>query len=193
LADIESLRKQVAAFDDGEITTQDRTYPFNVVPPLANSKSVLYTTKFHSLRRFSESLETGPPCGVLARYGMPEIEHISWISAFVNDRTLLFLGDCDPFDLIVFSALASVFEIEYLGVSDRLLKLMDVDIDHHLTIPLESGEAAALELILEKSDRMQTLVGPNCYAMLKEGRKMEIEAVVSFARQPLCRLFELIP
>ena len=191
MRDTNVLREEVALFDDGEVTSQDRSFPFAVVPPLDNENTVLYVTKWTAIQRISESSLNSMNCGVVARYGLPKVEDIFWIKEFANDRKLLFLGDCDPFDLLVYHAISKVFEVEYVGVSDRLLTLWDVDIDKNITISLVDAEVEALEYLLARNPQLESLLGTECYRMLREGRKMEIEAAINFARRPLHRLFEM--
>jgi hypothetical protein len=185
------VREEIAMFDDGEITSQDRSSPFIVVPPRNDESTVLYVTKWPPIYRASESSVNAMNCGVVARYGIPNVEEISWVKEFAKDRKLLFLGDCDPFDLLVYSAISSVFAIEYLGVSDRLIKLLDVNIERNITIPLATAELDALEYLQLRTPQLESLLGANCYRMLTQGRKMEVEAIINFARQPLHRLFDL--
>lgn len=64
---------------------------------------------------------------MIGRYGLPNQDDVHWLSALVGSRGLLFLGDMDPVDLMIFAWLRGHLRrshIEYLGVSDAFLSLL---------------------------------------------------------------------
>ncbi len=190
---LQSIFQQVALIDEGEVTADDRVNFFHVVTPPFDSESVLYATKSHAMDRFTALLQAAPHCGILVRHGIPQVADVSWIRHFVGNRKLYFLGDCDPFDLLVYQAVASEFDMNFLGISDRFLSAMDVELKPSLSVAIEGAEARAWEMLLETRAPIESWVGEKCFGMLNQGRKMEVEAVVSYACQPLTKLFDCIP
>ncbi len=105
---------------------------------------------------------------------------------------MYFLGDCDPFDLLVFAWLRQHLTIRFLGTSDAVVSALGVDVTERITIPFPVEEQRAMSLVGEIWPDFAKSVGPQCARLLDGGRKLELEALVSFHTSPVCNLLSLV-
>ena len=191
MADLRRLRDRINQVDDGELTDSSRELPYSVVFPKKSSCKFIYTTKTYSSGQLF-----APPVdwsfGVISRSGLPSDSDIASIAELVRDRQVYFLGDCDPFDLLVFISLRQYWPMHFLGTSDNVISAMGVEVRESLTISLSPGEQLAMPLVREYWPEFEHAIGPNCSKLLATNRKLEIEAIVSFRTQPVERLIELL-
>lgn len=177
---MDPIRKWFVDLDDGEFV-QPRGYPYVVVPPSPTSEVFLYTTKKDGiLSKFWQCPEVNS-FGFIGRYGLPEDEDVAWLRTASGGRKFLFVGDADPPDLLIFSWLRSRIDISFRGLNDTLLQKCGVTLRDCITIRLSPSEAAAVPLVLKDLPDVEDLLGPNCAALFKSGRKIEVEALISFA------------
>jgi hypothetical protein len=165
---------------DGDFLRQPRDCPYFITAPGPETRWVLYSTKRWSA---AYALETsgGSSIQLVARGGLPNEGDPAWIRVIAGDRPILFLGDNDPVDLLVFVWLRCQIPVSYLGVSDRLIRKLGVRLTNSLLIPLSDAEKAAMPLLAEVCPEYRKLIGSRCMGMLEAGKKIEVEAVVNFA------------
>jgi hypothetical protein len=94
------------------------------------------------------------------------------------------LGDCDPFDLLVFAWLRQHLSVHYLGVSDIVLSAVGLQVEDSMTITLPEDELNAMSLVEEFLPNYARLIGPSCAELLARKRKIELEALVSYGKRP---------
>lgn len=188
----EDLRKRISGGDDGELTDLPHSHPYSIIFPSTPSCPVIYTTKTLATTELIAPLGKWPATGMVGRYGVPTMEDIPNIARLVHDHPTYFLGDCDPFDLLVFASLRQHISISYLGVSDSIVSAFGVDVRESITIALLESELRAMSLLQEVWPEYSTFVGPNCAQMLADNRKLELEALVSFRTRPAIDLFTLL-
>lgn len=86
---------------DGEFVWDGRAVPYSIVGPSSHVERMVLTTKplivSIAIGKASERV------GMIGRYGLPQVSDLSWIRSIVGQRPLLFLGDMDPVDLMVFA------------------------------------------------------------------------------------------
>ena len=127
------------------------------------------------------------PFAAVLRHGLPSEADASWLAATAGWRRLLFLGDADPADLLIYAwlreraCLQKNLAIEYCGLSDTLLQKCGVPFENRLTIEMKPSELAAMPLIAEHLGDLTALLGPWCAGLLAAGHKIELEAPFSFA------------
>ncbi|MEM8944585.1 MAG: hypothetical protein AAGD11_05315 [Planctomycetota bacterium] len=119
--------------------------------------------------------------GAIMRSGLPLDEDMSWIGAQVSSRRLLFFGDADPVDLLIFAWLREHLSVTYAGLSDDLLRKCEVDLRDNFTIQLTEPEVSALQLVEACLGDVHSYIGGWCTDLLLSGRKVELEALFSFA------------
>jgi hypothetical protein len=119
---------------------------------------------------------------MIARYGLPHACDINGLQGLIGKHELLFLGDMDPADLLVFAWLREKLDfaqIKYLGVGDKYLDGLKVKIPDSFTMQLCKSELASRPLLEKVCPDFRELVGVRGANLLDGGRKIEIEAVVS--------------
>jgi hypothetical protein len=167
--------------DESDCVIAPSGQPLSVVPPSHSADAILYCTKQHPILNLFDDLGGEPPFGTVLRYGLPSDADAEWLAVAANSRRLLFLGDADAADLLIYAWLREHLAIEYCGLRDTLLEKCGVPFEVHLTIPMNASELAALPLVEQCSGDLQSALGPWCGGLLSSGRKIEIEALFSFA------------
>lgn len=166
---------------DGDFYIPTSCHPFTFIPQKSNSDTVVYCTKQHCLLKLVHELGGNHSFGAILRSGLPSDDDAIWLYSEVESRRLLFLGDADPADLLIFAWLHERLPIEYRGLSDELLIQCGVELRDNLTIQLSESEIAALPLVSHYLGDLTSQLGPWCSALLSSGRKIEVEALISFA------------
>ena len=166
---------------NGDFYIATSGHPFTVIPPKPNTDTIVYCTKQHCILKLVHELGSNHSFGVILRSGLPSDEDANWLCSEVGSRRLLFLGDADPSDLLIFSWLHERLPIEYGGLTDQLLVQCGVEMSDNLTIQLAEFELAALLLVTQCLGDLTSQLGPWCSGLLSSGRKIEVEALFSFA------------
>lgn len=192
MMDFQQLRQRIAELDGGELTGAPCASPYWVVFPATCSRTFVYTTKYHAASQLLGADDSVVNVGVIGRYGLPRDEEIAGIAKIVSDYSICFLGDCDPFDLLVFAWLRQHFPIRYLGVSDAVVSALGVVVNERITIPLPEEERRAMSLVREVWPDFAESVGPECAQLLDGNRKLELEALVSYRTNPRGQLLGLM-
>jgi hypothetical protein len=168
MMDFQQLRQRIAELDGGELTGAPSASLYRVIFPKATSRTFIYTTKFHAVGQLLGADVSEVSIGVIGRYGLPRDEDLSGISRILSDYAVYFLGDCDPFDLLVFVWLRQHVPIRFLGVSDAVVSALGVEVNERITIPLPEEEQLAMHLVREVWPDFAESIGPRC-AQLLEG------------------------
>jgi hypothetical protein len=155
--------------DDGDFYIASRSDPFDAVPPRDATDTVLYC------------IGDEQPFATVLRYGLPSESDAAWLAATANSRRLLFLGDADPADLLIYAWLRERLTVEHCGLSDELLQKCGVPFENRLTIEMKPSERAAMPLVSEHLGDPPAILGPWCAGLLNSRRKIELEALFSFA------------
>ena len=120
--------------------------------------------------------------GLICRSGLPHAKDAGWIRNLLGGRRLVFLGDMDPVDLMVFAwwrASLDSGQVAYLGISDHYLDRLEVEIPEEYLISLAPCEQRSMPVLDAVCPDYRAVVGPDCAALLDGGRKIELEAVAS--------------
>ena len=192
MMDAQQLRKRIAELDGGELTGAPSASPYWVVFPAASSRTFVYTTKPQAAGYLLGHEDSEVSMGVIGRYGLLRDEDLSGIARILGDYAIYFLGDCDPFDLLVFAWLRQHFPIRFLGVSDAVVSALGVEVNDRITIPLPEEEQLAMRLVREVWPEFAESIGPRCARLLEGNRKLELEALVSYHTDPVGNLFSLM-
>ncbi len=167
---------------DGEFVVGTRLAPFSVVPPASKSDRLVFTTKPAVLLAAKELWMEPEVFGMIGRYGLPCRSDRDWICDVIGSRTLLFLGDMDPVDLLVFAWLRAAVHpkrVRYSGINDELVDVLQIPSLESVSIPCSASECEELTVLLEAfPDHLQNL-GARCTKTLHAGRKVEMEAILS--------------
>jgi hypothetical protein len=188
----QQLRQRIAQVDGGELTDSPSACPYSVVFPPTRFPAVVYTTKTHAASQLLASEDYEVATGLIGRYGLPRDEDLPGIASIFRDYAVYFLGDCDPFDLLVYAWLRQHLSVRFLGTSDAVVSALGVDVDERITIPFPDEEQCAMSLVREVWPDFAKSVGPHCARLLDSNRKLELEALVSFHTNPVGNLLDLL-
>lgn len=163
--------------------------PFTVVGPkgTGGDETFVFAPKGYLILESKRVYREFDGIGLLSRSGVPQAQDVEWIRRVLDGRRMAFLGDMDPVDLLSFvwwRAWLGAEQVEYLGVSDRYLDRLGVEIPDNYTISLSTWEIMALDVLEVVCPEYRDLVGPNGAAILADGRKIELEAVMSALGPP---------
>lgn len=163
--------------------------PFTVVWPkgTGGDETFVFATKSHPILESKQAYREFDGIGLLSRSGVPQAKDVEWVRRLLDGRSMVFLGDMDPVDLLSFAwwrASLGAEQVEYLGVSDRYLDRLEAKIPHNYTVSLSAWEIRALDVLEAVCPEYRDLVGPNGAAILADGRKIELEAVMSSLGPP---------
>lgn len=161
---------------DGEFVRCERMEPYSIIGPTTTSL-ILYSPKLRCVLRAIEHADD-LSMAVISRYGLPQSEDVAWMRTLVAGRELMFLGDADPPDLLLFAWLRAHLPMRFLGVSDRLLESLGGKPGGGNAMPLSADEKDALIVVEQTCPEFRELVGPFCASLLDNGFKIELEAAI---------------
>jgi hypothetical protein len=171
--------------DDGEFVYERR--PFTVIGRTKPAAPIIYATKVsQSVRAIYDSGDCAE-FGLIGGYGLPIAADLLWIRKIVANRRFYFLGDMDPVDLLVFAWLRESLRpqrVKHLGVNDQYLKDLKVRLPGSFTLKLSESEQESRKLLAVAFPRLRKTLGDHCADLLGQGRKIELEAVVSALGTP---------
>jgi hypothetical protein len=174
-----------AKHDDGEFGPSRRvrrSFPYSVLGPTTDGAPIVFTTKPSVVLAAIDQEEVADGPGVIGRYGLPSRTDLDWIDRIIGARALLFLGDMDPVDLMVFAWLRSSLhpkQVTFAGINDALLEAARLSATTPLSIPLAASEQQSLTLLRSVLPDLGDTVGRDCARLLEQGRKIELEGVRS--------------
>jgi hypothetical protein len=175
----DNIREWFEAHEDGELMVSERGAPWRVIFPSVLSQVVIYTTKFQAVGEAVCQCSMEPPVGLLARYGLPREDEVQALKQFVGERRLLYIGDADPCDLLIFAWLSTRLTISYRGLSDTLLEKCAVSLNKSIMIGQSADEVASHALLDQQLPDWRELVGPRLAEILAAGKKVEAEVLVT--------------
>jgi hypothetical protein len=178
---------------DGDFIPADRRQSYAVIGPTAKSKRVIYCTKTGVASRAIADDSVNFDHGLISRFGLLLEADVAWLSDIIGKRELIFIGDLDPVDLMIFSWLREQLpsiKLQHHGINDRFIAGLNVLIPKTYRIPLCSSEKAAFSVLNAILNDIKETLGPECYEILQGGYKIELEAVATAlgAAAPLFRM-----
>jgi len=166
---------------DGEFARPARSVPYWVIPPVHNTGRLIFTTKPRVILAAIDHAGVDVELGVVGRYGLPNVADIPWLTNLSRMHGLLFLGDMDPVDFMVFlwcrESLPSKC-ITYLGLKDTLLDLLGMRSAESVSIPCTISEQKTLAFLNDVYPGVKEVLGTQCALILDQGRKVELEAIL---------------
>ncbi len=100
----------------------------------------------------------------------------------VRKEPIVFLGDLDAPDLLIFAWLRNIFapgQLVYLGISDALLEIVPAASLPTMQMKAAKSEVRGLELAREFIPDLPALVGEESAKILGAGNKVELEGIAS--------------
>ena len=176
---------------DGEFRHAPRDAAYSVIWPLNSTSTVVLTTRAGIVAAAIESSDDSNSFSLIGRYGLPSALDVDWFREVAGPRQLLFLGDLDPPDLMIFAWLRASLhpkQIRYLGIGDELLASLPIALPQHFAIPCALAEREAIGHLDEIFRDWREIVGHQCAALLANGNKIEIEAAACAGEGPAALL-----
>ena len=119
---------------------------------------------------------------MIGHYGLPRPSDVLWIERVALSNELFYLGDLDPPDLMIFAWLREKFfpkPIRHLGISDAYLTQLRAVLPPTFVMQCSPSERRALPVLRKVFPDLAETIGAGAAQLLMEGRKIELEAVVS--------------
>jgi hypothetical protein len=173
---------------DGEFACEEAFSISVIKPPQNANQRIVLGSKNSALWAISNEAEALDEFGAIACCGLPLGDQLASIQAVVTDREVLFLGDLDPVDLLAFAWFRENLKpqrLTYAGISDRFLDTLQLSCMQVPSIRLSPSEEAAVAQMDQFLPDCRSLVGPRCKELLTGGRKIEIEAIISYTDRAL--------
>ena len=167
---------------DGNFALECRSHSYSVIGPVNSNTRIVYATKPRHVVMAIDASATPDRFGMIGRYGLPQRADVKWIRDFVGNRKVLFLGDLDPPDLIVYAYLRAHFApvpLRHLGINDAFLKKQQSQLPEGFLMSLSKSERRSVPFLREVLPDLAKIVGRHCAQLLEDGRKIELEAVSS--------------
>lgn len=178
---MDAIRQWFLDHNDGELIVAPRGFPYSMIPPTSKSQPILYSTKPSTMLGVLDAAEN-TQLGFVGHNGLPHESEFELLRASLQGHTLLYLGDADPCDLLIFAWLRTRCVASFCGLSDSLLARCGVVIDERITIPMNQSEVDSMPFLAECLPEFERLIGPQCSALLNSGRKMELEALINYSK-----------
>lgn len=183
-------RRQIRAWfqehdGDGEFVSGMRACPYSVIGPARGTGCIIFTTKPDVVSAAIDPRDTLGNVAMVGRYGLPDDRDLNWMGTLVGSRTVTFLGDLDPVDLMVFAWLRAALprkRVVYGGISDGLFKGLKARLPVALSIPASPSEQESLHLLNQVLPDIRKTVGVQCANLLRVGKKIEVEALTGHDR-----------
>lgn len=170
--------------DDGEFVSPGDDVPWLLVPPEPRGDRWLYCTKPQWMQR---CLSGAPPfdrLGIVARHGLPSPRGLAGLSRLAGRGRLLFVGDLDPPDLMIFAFLRDMLreaDVRHLGIGARFAESFGLAWGSAPWMPLSPSERAALDVLRAALPDLPEVVGPEATRQLAAGCKLELDGVATSA------------
>jgi len=179
-----SLATRISDFfhdiDDGEFLCSSREVPYSFVGLTQLPGRFIFTTKPSVV----SVLVAGQPLdsfGMVGRCGLPHEYDPAWLDELTGPNEFQFLGDLDPVDIMVFTWLRERLHqksVNYLGISDTLIQRLALTLSESSAIPCGPSELRAIRTFNAEFESLSETIGVQCAALLKRGRKMELELLL---------------
>lgn len=174
---IEGIEAWFLAHEDGEFVVPPPDYSSVRIGDAELARTVVYTSKYPILPRIRNLSQLAPPIAVLGRYGLPTDADLPFLGGSSTNR--LFIGDCDPPDILIFAWLREHFPIIWHGVNDEFLERHGIQSTDTVRIPLSDAERKSVTILSQLCPDYRTILGENCSALVSAGFKIELESATT--------------
>ena len=164
------------AHDDGEFAVAPSDYLSVRIGDAATARTIVYTTKHSCIARIRNLSQLPEPIAVLGRYGLPADDDLPFVSG--SSPTRIFIGDCDPPDLLVFAWLREHLPIVWHGVNDIFLERHGTRSLDWIRVPLSASERKTVSILPQLCPDFRGLLGEYCSSVIDDGFKIELEGAI---------------
>lgn len=167
----------------------DVATPTYLLTPENSENNIWLCTKRYFIDEFIEKALQGSRDDIwISRAGMWPGRMIDWLAAMADDKPILYLGDLDGFDIAGYWDLGRALHergkrLRYWGVDSAWLEIasgctVKKTLDPQI-FNASRGEAALAEAMLEAYPITEKIIGASASALLRSGKKIELEALIS--------------
>ena len=128
----------VSAHEDGGFCLSPSNPSSVCVGDVTDARTIVYTTKYQCLPRMKDLSRLQEPIAIIGRYGLPVNDDLSLVRG--TSQAPIFMGDCDPPDILVFGWLREHLPIDWHGVNDDFLVRHGIRNYEWIRIPLSDSE-----------------------------------------------------
>lgn len=171
---------------DGEFVSDIREQAYSVIGPASDGGRMIFAAKSHIVSAAMYEGQLFDEFGMIGRGGLPSQADLQWISRVIGPREVLFLGDMDPVDLMVFAWLRASLHprhVTFVGVNDAFIKAVKVSSIKTFWIRCDPSEQQSLPLLKKVLPDLNAVVGKNCARMLERGQKLGLDGFGSNRRK----------
>jgi hypothetical protein len=165
------------AHEDGEFAVARSDYSSVRIGDAATARTIVYTTKHQCLPRIRNLSQLLEPIATLGRYGLPAADDLRFVCG--SSPTRIFIGDCDPPDILVFAWLREHLPIVWHGVNDDFLEGHGTRSMDWIRIPLSVAERKTVSILPQLCPDFRELLGEYCSSVIDDGFKIELEGAIS--------------
>lgn len=168
--------------DDGDFVYERKPSPYSVIGPSTPAGRIVFATKPSPVASAIHECAACSGIGMIGHYGLPSDLDVAWIRRVVAEHELLFLGDMDPVDLMIFAWLRARLQpkqIVHLGINDSYLAKLDVYLPESFLMQFSASERKSFPLLKKVFPDFRETVGEKCALTLERGRKIELDAIIS--------------
>ena len=153
---------------------------------IASASAIVYITKPSCIPYLSMFSSEGIDLRclpIIGRYGFPSDRDIVLLFDEIPKRTVYFVGDADPVDMMIFLYLQEVLpsSVLWFGVRDAIVKDM---VGEQFLIPLSESERLAITHFPQLEFQCKELIGWNLANFFTAGKKLESEGFIHSQRAP---------
>ena len=173
---IEQIESWFRTHDDGEFSVLPPDHASLQIGNFASARTIVYTTKPHCVARIKGLGQFGEPIATIGRYGFPLRGDLPLLRGSAHPP--IFIGDCDPPDLMIFSWLREHLPIVWHGVNDQFLDIHGNRDLAWIQIKMSESESEASRLLPDLCPDYRQFLGPYCSSLLDAGLKIEVEGAI---------------
>jgi hypothetical protein len=177
-----SIERWFATYNEtADFLSPSRRDFFRVIGPRKNADRIIYCTKASIVDRIIEEHGNEFDVGAICQYGLPVETDIGWLLDTIGERRLLFLGDLDPADIMIFAWLRARLpraRVTHFGINDELISRLEYEIPPNHQIPLNDTERKSVTQLKTFVPDFAELLGQKCLAVLDSHFKIELEALL---------------
>ena len=173
---IDQIEQWFRTHDDGDFSVLPPDHPSLQIGNFASARTIVYTTKPHCVARIKGLCQFGEPIATIGRYGLPLRSDLPLLRG--SAHLPIFIGDCDPPDLMIFSWFREQLPIGWHGVSDQFLDTHGNGGLAWNRIKMSESESDASKLLQDLCPDYRQFLGPYCSSLLDAGFKIEVEGAI---------------
>lgn len=149
-------------------------------------KRLLYVAKGAFAQNWSNATELPDDLAMFWQWGFPSRVSCDLLIRYAREvgRPIYFISDLDPLGMTRFADLRSRgVPVRYLGIDDRWLRLCRQYVRpfgtlkglDSISLPMDDTEREHFAVVTRLVPNVERLIGPECFAFLQSGRKLELE------------------